>query len=530
MNLPRTYRARLVTYIVVLLAFLLGALLLVYGSSRELVLDEANNRLAGLTQQLGGQIRMESADLAERARMVRDSANFQEYLFIAVSLDTDPVALREQYQRMFGWMQIDRTVVLAHRGRVLIGPQHRDLVNAVTARARGAGGAEGLFYHNRPGGLEMVATAPLYYRSQALGTVAVTRTLDAAWMAGVRRETGGELLMVKNGQIVNSTIGLNPSERIFPADASQLTLGYNTYLVRRVNLGTEAGDSALYFALSQDELTGRLQKQRDLMMLIAILGALGVLIIGFLMLRNFSTPIARLTAMAQEIGEGRFPHFERTPSQDEIGYLWNRFGEMMQGLRDKQEELNAVHQQLEKQATTDALTGLYNRRYLYDIFPRLWGEARRQSNPMSVILVDLDLFKPINDRHGHLVGDRVLVMLAEVLRKTCRANDFVFRLGGEEFLIVTQVDHDGAEVLAEKVRTTLETSTLREDHLQLQVTASFGVARVEPADGQTALNEVLRRADKALYAAKQSGRNRVVVWPTPRLVVSNRNQPVTPAR
>jgi len=522
MKLPRTYRTRLVSYIAILLVFLIGVLLFTYNSSRELVLDEANNRLTGMAQQLERQIRTDSGDLIERARMVRDSATFQEYLFIAVSLGTDPAALREQFNRQFGWLQIDRSVVLSRDGRALIGPQHRDLVAAVKAGASRKSGTEQFSYLARSGGMDMVATAPIRYRSQFLGTVAVTRSLDPAWMAAIRRETGGELLLVRDNQIVASTIGLNINERTVPPAASKLTLGNNLYLIQHVDLGADAGNSKLYFALSQAELTGRLVTQRDLMMLIALLGASGMLFIGVLMLRNFSEPIAHLTDMIREVGEGRFPRFERKPENDEIGYLWNRFAEMVQGLQDKQTELKTVHQQLEKQASTDALTGLYNRRYLYDIFPRLWSEARRQQNPLSVIMLDLDLFKPINDRHGHLTGDRVLVMLAGVLRDTCRVSDFAFRLGGEEFLVLTQVEIDGAEVLADKIRAAVETSVLDDGDTSIRVTASFGVARVEEADGMKALNQVLTRADKALYTAKQEGRNRVVVWRTPRLVVANR--------
>jgi diguanylate cyclase (GGDEF)-like protein len=523
MHLPRTYRTRLITYIGVLTTFLVVILLLTYGSSRELVLDEAHNRLVGLAQQLEGQIHADGADLVERAHMVRDNANFQEYLFIAISLNTDPAALREQYARQFGWLQIDRSVVLSPTGRAVISPQHRDLVKAVAKRERSLTSRDNLFFLDGSGGLEMVVTAPVSYRTQPLGVVAVTKRLGPEWMASVRRATGGELLLVKDGNIVVSTLNLNAAERAFAAGAEMQTLGRNVYLVQRVNLGAAAGDSKLYFALSQAELTGRLIKQRDLMLVIAIFGALGILLVGSMMLSNFSEPIARLTAMFQEVGEGRFPSFSRVPERDEVGYLSNRFAEMVQSLREKQDELQIVHQQLEKQATTDALTGLYNRRYLYDIFPRLWSEAQRQENRLSVILIDLDLFKLINDRHGHLIGDKVLVMLAGVLRETCRVSDFAFRMGGEEFLVLTQGDVDGAAVLAEKIRAVLERNTLAGDEYTIRVTASFGVARAEEQDGTKALNQLLARADKALYTAKQAGRNQVAVWPMPRLVMSNRN-------
>jgi diguanylate cyclase (GGDEF)-like protein len=230
-------------------------------------------------------------------------------------------------------------------------------------------------------------------------------------------------------------------------------------------------------------------------------------LIGFLMLRNFSVPLGRLVAVIKEVSDGRFPDFRETENRDEIGYLWNQFAEMVRNLRDKQEELAAVHQQLEKQAVTDALTGLYNRHYLYDIYPKLWSEALRQNGGLSVILIDLDHFKSINDRFGHPTGDRVLVHMVNVLRESCRVSDFLFRMGGEEFIVLTRACLEGAQVLAEKIREALERSPINE---------------AEETDGLNGLTQMLARADKALYTAKQAGRNRVARWEAPRLIVSKR--------
>ncbi|MBI5782186.1 MAG: GGDEF domain-containing protein, partial [Gammaproteobacteria bacterium] len=202
--------------------------------------------------------------------------------------------------------------------------------------------------------------------------------------------------------------------------------------------------------------------------------------------------------------------------------LWNQFAEMVRNLRDKQEELTAVHAQLEKQAVTDVLTGLYNRRYLYDIYPKLWSETLRQNGGLSVILIDLDHFKSVNDRFGHLTGDKVLVHLADVLRESCRVSDFLFRMGGEEFLVLTHAGIEGARVQADKIREALERGPINEGQFTIRVTASLGVAQAEETDGLNGLTQTLARADKALYAAKQAGRNRVACWEAPRLVVSKR--------
>lgn len=509
MAAPRTYRFRLVAYIAVLLAFLVGVIAFVYRSSSAVLLTEAESNAARLAQQIDSQLQVEARDLAERARMVRDNTGFTEYLFIATSLETDPAALRELFSRQFGWLQIDRAAVLARNGRALLGAEARDLVAALRARGRATASADMLFHVDGARGLELVAAAPIRYRSQQLGVVAVTRVIDVEWMASVHKLTGGHVLHVRDGRIVTTSLGADQAGAAFSLRDDTVTLGGGEYLARRLALGDGSSSSQLWFVLSKAQLTGQLAQQRNLMLLLAAIGCFGVLIVGVLMLQNFGAPISRLTAMIKEVGEGRFPELPRMHARDEIGFLWNQFVTMVQGLREKQDEIAAIHQQLERQAITDELTDLYNRRYLYDIYPKLWSEAQRQKSSLSLILIDLDHFKSVNDRFGHLVGDHVLVHIAALLHEVCRVSDFLFRLGGEEFLVLTRGDMDGAAVLAEKIRAMLEQSPITEGENTIGVTASFGVACAEESDGRNGLGQVLTRADRALYAAKQGGRNRV---------------------
>jgi len=442
---------------------------------------------------------------------VRDNAGFQEYLFIAVSLGADPQALNEQYRRQFGWLQIDRSVVLSHQGRVLIGATHRDLAGAVTTRGLARASQPGLFYLDGAGGLEMVATAPVQYRSQHLGTVALSRKLDARWMATVREMTGGELLFIKEDRIVLSTLGGKLAGHGFSQAAEQVMLAGEPYLVRRVDIDTGPARHALYFALSLADLTSRLVAQRNIIMGLVIAGCLGILLIGFMLLHNFSAPLGRLVGVMQAVSEGHYPPVAAGRARDEIGILTNHVAAMVASLREKQDEIRRVHEQLEQQATTDVLTDCYNRRYLYNLYPKLWAEAARQEKRLAVLLLDLDLFKQVNDLHGHLVGDEVLRHFAKIMRRCCRVSDFLVRLGGEEFLVLTTGDVEGAYVLAEKIRAGLESTPLQHDNLILRVTVSVGIAETRPEDGVDGLGALLTRADQALYQAKQAGRNQVVV-------------------
>ncbi len=510
MLVPHTYRFRLVSYVVVLLVFLVGVLVLSFGASTQLVLREAEANVGRLAEQLAGHIRTESVDLAERARMVRDSVKFQEYLFIATSLGADPAALREQFQRQFGWLQIDRAVVLSAKGRALIGPKFDDLRQQLLSRKLVNGGKEELFYVNDPSGIEMVATAPIRYRSQHLGVVAVTRKLDASWMERIRKLTDGELLLVRERRVVMSTMRVRDTPAVFSSENDRIEVEGGSYLVRRVPLGTGPGVDELWLALSQDQVTARLVEQRNVILGLTVIGSMAILVVGMLLLRNFSAPIGRLVALMQAVASGRFPDLPENVRRDEIGYLTERFSEMVASLREKQAEIERVHSQLAQQATTDALTGCYNRRYLYELFPKLWSEALRSNKELSVLVIDLDHFKQINDRYGHLAGDDVLRHFSQILMGCCRVSDFVFRLGGEEFLVLTSGDVDGAEVLAEKIRAAVAAGPLHAGAQDVPLTVSIGVAQANVGEGREGLSIVLGRADRALYEAKQGGRDRVV--------------------
>ena len=164
-------------------------------------------------------------------------------------------------------------------------------------------------------------------------------------------------------------------------------------------------------------------------------------------------------------------------------------------------------------ATFEGLTGLYRREAVLEILDREWSRSIRYDRPLSIALADLDRFKWINDRHGHLAGDLVLQRVAAELRAHVRDTDFIGRFGGEEFLIVLpETQLEGATQLAEKIRERIEALEIGVDSGEpLRVTLSIGVAsRSEvKGDGKTRARPLLQAADAALYGAKRNGRNRV---------------------
>lgn len=161
-------------------------------------------------------------------------------------------------------------------------------------------------------------------------------------------------------------------------------------------------------------------------------------------------------------------------------------------------------------ATTDSLTGIANRRQLCDIGEQETRRAQRYGKPMAVLMIDVDRFKQINDRWGHPSGDRVICHIADQLRHTLRVVDSYGRLGGEEFAaVLPETDADGAIQVAERLRLAIEASEAAraDDGQVIRHTASIGVVALTPQD--TDFEALLQRADRALYRAKASGRNRV---------------------
>lgn len=173
-------------------------------------------------------------------------------------------------------------------------------------------------------------------------------------------------------------------------------------------------------------------------------------------------------------------------------------------------ELTILNAKLEKIATTDELTGLANRRHAMIRLTEYWETALRYQEPISCIMMDLDHFKRVNDTYGHDVGDVVLRELGRILSQHTRLGDLACRLGGEEFLILCpHTTTEGAKLLAERLRKTVEITPIAVGDKTLHVTISLGVA--DRNDFTNSKDDLLKSADYALYQAKHGGRNRVCV-------------------
>lgn len=179
-------------------------------------------------------------------------------------------------------------------------------------------------------------------------------------------------------------------------------------------------------------------------------------------------------------------------------------------------EIGVLQSQLREQAIRDALTNVFNRRYLEDTLARELARAERENYPLCVIMMDLDYFKDVNDTYGHEAGDQVLKALAETVTRQSRHGDFVCRYGGEEFvLVMPNIGLETALLRAEELHETINAMNITYGVFTLSTTISMGVA-MYPEHGRTK-EQLLRAADRAMYIAKNTGRNKVVVYPESQL-------------
>ena len=225
-------------------------------------------------------------------------------------------------------------------------------------------------------------------------------------------------------------------------------------------------------------------------------------IVAYLLTRQIMVPLSALTRGAERVAEGDLDVRLPVRRNDEIGFATTVFNDMVAKLKLSQTKL-------EQLATTDSLTGLNNRKQVMSILHDHYAYYRRYATAFSVLMLDVDHFKVVNDTYGHQAGDTVLKQVAEIFNENLRNVDSAGRYGGEEFLVIlAESGVDESIQAAERIRKAVASHIFTHEEQKIRVHISVGIGRIQKQDRDE--QKVVSRADMALYRAKDEGRNRVV--------------------
>lgn len=363
----------------------------------------------------------------------------------------------------------------------------------------------------------------------------VTDTVKAAAQR-LGSDSGSELLIVDKQGAVLYPQGLLDRTHLpssMPPDQTYATVAWGDgrdYLTSQVWVDARTQNNLGWKIVVRQPLETALQPIYALRLRLAALGVAAIVIFTLVALRlakRVSQPIEQLAAAARQIErrEG-VPQFPTKTRVRELAQLSQSMQSMTESLLQREHDLQALNQTLEQQvlqrtealataygqleqlATRDALTGLYNRRRLDEKLADCVQIGKRSGRGFSILVLDADHFKRVNDTYGHGTGDAVLQQLAHLLTEHTRTTDFVARYGGEEFVVLLPetANQDEALTVAEKVRAAVEQATFPQ---MVRLTVSIGISLWNPKDPSS--TDVFKRADEALYLAKSCGRNQVVV-------------------
>lgn len=259
----------------------------------------------------------------------------------------------------------------------------------------------------------------------------------------------------------------------------------------------------LLMTRSYDDVYAGVIRLRDKIALTAIVVILIIGLMALVVARQILLPLSDLTRGVLRLGEGDLDVALDIRKNDELGIVTGMVNDMAKQLKQNQQELEDLR-------ITDALTGLVGRKQIMKILDDRIENHRRYANGFALLMIDIDHFKRINDTHGHLVGDAVLVQLAQILSGLLRSLDVAGRFGGEEFLVILeQTDSQGGVLTAERIRQAVEQYPFVYQGTELNLTISVGVTAIQGMDDTD--NILIARVDDALFEAKTGGRNRVVL-------------------
>lgn len=506
-----SYRSRLLLYAGMLMVLLVGMMVLSFTTARDVIVSSSREHLGHIALHNIAALDAQVQELERFAGRLADDPELQDYLQGSGAASPGDTRLTVHDDRRFSLLPDDVTLILDAAGEVRLGHDFQELVTHVRQQAGGDGRRH--FFFESPRGVMMVATSPVTRADAFVGTVVVARLMDQHWLQAEEMPSGDYVLFFeRRGRVLWSSDERFQGVR-FDVRSHQFGYDGERYSLHEIPYGQpHSGLPELWFGMSESSVTRLLASYQRWVFTFAALGSMVVMLVGWLVMRNFSRPMAALMMITEQMMKGELPVMVRSQAKSEMDRLVNRFADVLDSLRHEQAKLESANRKLQETAITDSLTGLYNRRYMQEVTPALFAQVVRDRRYLTAVLIDLDHFKAINDSWGHLGGDAVLVHFSQLLQHNSRANDFLFRIGGEEFIILNVAENPRASVaLAEKIRELISRSPATYQGNSIPITVSIGISCCNGRSGEISLSMLMRAADKALYEAKSSGRNRVIL-------------------
>ena len=510
MNIFITFRSRLVASAAFLAVLLIFSQIYSYYSIRLMVEQEAERNLQHRAQLFESGLSEEQQELKRYAAFIRDNLRIQEYLFVVVNFDSGQEVIPELYKQQFSWLPIDRVMLIGKNGVIVLGAQHHDLHKAVLER-KSVTTKNSSFYFYGSQGLELVTWDHIVYKNKEIGEVVISRIMNNKWLQIQQEKGAGHVVINKDDVIQVSTIAEQVGRK-FSSKNDRIVSQNEEFRLFKIALpGLDSSHVNLFFAVSLQEFNHNLGKAKHRSQLLSGFGVAIILLIVVLLGRNFHKPLSQLAALTKEVAAGRLPQVTKVDMGSEVGILTNQFADMVQSLRQKEKEVLRAHEELERTATTDALTGLFNRRAFEAKIDKVIENARMGKKTHALCYLDLDQFKIVNDTCGHAAGDQLLVKLTSLLNKRVRGTDVLARLGGDEFgMLLNNLNESGALKAADDILKMINAFKFIWNNQIFEIGVSIGIVMVDEHTLDRAA--VLQQADTACYTAKNEGRNRIKIF------------------
>ena len=505
----RSYKNRVLVISIPLLVMLSTIVLLIYLLAVRSVGNVVNDGLDRTAQLFESHLKFEQNELLRFATIVSEDINIKEYMFLVDHFDSGYDTLSEVYSSAFGGLPVDNAALVTQAGKIAYGKlddiELNRLVNIINTKTK-----ETLYIFRDNATIERTIVHPIFYKKEFIGSVILSSYYDQSWLDKMQQRIKGLLFIEKNRKIVRSTNALLLGETLNKY-SNNIEVGDSVYqLYPVVSLG-ENDHVALWYGVSVTAATDNIGHFVSLSLLLTCFGIVIIIAVSYFITRNYEKPLAQLNGFISEIINGKLPEIDKQVERNEIDFLRNKFVDMVNTLKVKEQEVETAQRQLTHHAATDALTGMLNRRSFQHILNDMLGEIKKSGSTHAVCYIDLDQFKVVNDTCGHEAGNELLKQLTSLMKARVRKSDVLARLGGDEFgLIIRDADIKTALAVTENLLSLIRQFKYVNENRIFTVGASIGV--VEISNETKITDELLNKADIACYAAKNKGRNRIVVY------------------